>query len=121
MSPGHAVFVDGVLIPVKYLDRTTIRHLKVRNVTYHHIELREHAVIQAEGLDVETLLPGSDKSRFSTNESVVRLHPDFSTENWDGVGCAELIVYGPRLDTVRQRPARRATELDALRRHRTGK
>jgi len=116
LSPDHAVFVDGVLIPVKYLDNgTTIRQMKVDKVTYHHLELRDHAIIQAEGLSVETLLPGSDKTAFATDRNVFRLHADFSIPNWDAMGCAELVVFGPRLDAVRRRLGRRAAAIDAWR------
>jgi hypothetical protein len=38
LSPDHAVFVDGVLIPIKFLDNgRTIRQLAMPKVTYHNI------------------------------------------------------------------------------------
>src|SRR5262249_40674929 len=57
LSPDHAVFVDGVLIPVKYLiDGTAIAQVPREEVVYYHIELPEHDVMLAEGLAVETYL-----------------------------------------------------------------
>jgi hypothetical protein len=103
LSPDHAVFVDGVLIPVKYLaNGTTIRQVVVAEVTYHHFELRHHAIVEAENLTVETLLPGSDKTAFA-GSAVTALHPDFVPRNWESHGCAPLIVTGPRLETIRRR------------------
>ena len=104
LSPDHAVFVDGVLVPVKYLaNGKTIRQMNVAEVTYFHFELRQHAIVEAEGLAVETLLPGSDKMAFASGSAVTALHPDFTARNWEAQGCAPLIVTGPRLETIRQR------------------
>lgn len=112
LSPDHAVFVDDVLIPVKYLDNgTTIRQIKVREATYHHFELRDHAIVQAEGLTVETLLPGSDKTGFATDGNVVQLYPNFATRNWDAMGCAPLVVTGYRFEAVLRRLDRRAAAI----------
>jgi len=40
LSPDHAVFVDGVLIPIRYLinGRTVVQE-QVDEVTYYHVEL----------------------------------------------------------------------------------
>jgi hypothetical protein len=108
LSPDHAVFVDGVLVPVKCLDNgTTIQQMPVRKVTYYHIELRDHAIVKAEGLTVETLLPGGDKSVFA-GSSVTAMYPDLSVRNWEAFGVAPLVVFGPELDAIRQRLDHRA-------------
>ena len=50
LSPDHAVFVNGVLIPVKYLiNGRGIRQMAVRQVTYYHVELPRHAVTLGRG------------------------------------------------------------------------
>ena len=104
LSPDHAIFVDEVLIPVKYLaNGTTIRQVKPRAVTYHHIELHEHQVVLAEGLTVETLLPGGDKTSFASGSSVTRLSANFSARDWEALGFAPLVLVGPILDNVRAR------------------
>src|ERR1019366_2214440 len=55
LSPGHALFIDGVLIPVKYLiDNATITQVRTDTVTYYHIELDEHDLVFAEGLAAES-------------------------------------------------------------------
>jgi hypothetical protein len=40
------------------------------------------------------------------------LHPDFSVRMWEAMGCAPLVVTGPKLDAVRRRVKARAVELE---------
>jgi hypothetical protein len=48
LSPDHAVFFEGVLIPVKYLiNGAAIAQVPVDRVTYYHVELPRHDVILA--------------------------------------------------------------------------
>ncbi len=54
LSPDHAVFVDGVLIPIKHLiNGTTIEQVPMDTITYYHLELSEHDVLLADGLPAE--------------------------------------------------------------------
>ena len=63
--PDHAVFVDGVLIPLKYLiNGVTIVQVPVSEVAYHHIELHRHGIVFAEGLPVESYLDLRKPSEF---------------------------------------------------------
>jgi hypothetical protein len=97
LSPDHAVFVRGVLIPVKYLvNGTTIAQMRVDRVHYWHVELPRHAVLLADGLSVESLLPG-DRSAFANSDGAVALHYHWARE---GLGCAPLIVSGPHVDAT---------------------
>ena len=65
LSPDHAVFADGVLIPVKHLvNGTTIRQIDVERVTYFHIELARHDIIFAEGLAAESYLDTGNRATF---------------------------------------------------------
>jgi hypothetical protein len=51
LSPNHAVFVDGVLIPIKHLiNGCTIAQEPCDEVTYYHIELERPDVLLDEGL-----------------------------------------------------------------------
>ena len=101
LSPDHAVFVDGVLVPVKLLiNGETIAQVKRASVTYHHIELPRHAVILAERLAVESYLDTGDRARFSGAE-VIALYPEFVARAWEMAGCAELVTTGARLDAIR--------------------
>ena len=89
LSPDHAVFADGVLIPIQHLcNGRTIQQIEVARVTYYHVELPEHAVILAEDLPVESYLDTGDRANFRNGDGPVRLHPDFSAKVWEMEGCA---------------------------------
>ena len=111
LSPDHAVFVDGVLIPVKYLiNQTTIARVRVASIRYFHIELAHHNVLLAEGLPVESYLDIGDRANFSDAEGATRLFPDFAARTWEAFGCAPLVASGARLASIRAR-------LDAIAAH----
>ena len=51
LSPDHALFLDGVLIPVKQLiNDDTVAQTGWSDVIYYHVELDRHDVLLAEGL-----------------------------------------------------------------------
>lgn len=102
LSPDHAVFVDGVLIPVKYLvDGHAITRRAAARVTYYHVELPRHDLLLAEGLATESYLDCGDRGLFAGAGDVITLHPDFATRAREAAGCAPLIVSGPALDAAR--------------------
>ncbi len=112
LSADHAVFVSGVLIPIKHLiNGTTIAQVPVDEVTYYHVELPRHDVLLAEGLPVESFLPGADSSDFANAGGAMRLHPDLASLKWEADGCAPLVVAGDRLLSVRHYLAERAETL----------
>ena len=112
LSPDHAVFVDGVLIPVKYLiNGTTIWQ---EPVTFDHLPAHRTATPRrrtgrgAAGGD----LPGYRQPlhlRQPGGHAV--LHPDFGSRVWEAEGCAPLVIVGPAVTAVRQRLHRRAVAL----------
>ncbi len=106
LSPDHAVYVDGVLIPVRHLlNGRSLRQMRVKSVTYYHVELARHDVVLAEGLPAETFLDTGNRSAFANAPGVVTLHPDFGRGEavlaWDAHGYAPLCVTGPVVDAVR--------------------
>ncbi len=104
LSPDHAVFVDDVLIPVKYLiNGTTIVQTPVDEVSYHHVELPRHSVLLAEGMFAESYLDTGGRGNFANGGKPVALHPDFTFRTWDAEGCAPLVVTGPLLQSARER------------------
>ncbi|MBN8872800.1 MAG: Hint domain-containing protein [Rhodospirillales bacterium] len=110
LSPDHAVFADGALIPVQYLvNGDTIRRLARRRVTYWHVELERHDVVLADGLPVESFLDTGQKAAFES-DGVLRLHPLPATRDWEADGCAPLVICGPVVERVRARLARSATQ-----------
>jgi len=78
LSPDHAVFVNGVLVPVRLLiDGDSIVQVKRDRVRYFHVELPGHAVILAEGLTVESYLDSGDRADFQDGDGAIRLFPTF--------------------------------------------
>jgi collagen type I/II/III/V/XI/XXIV/XXVII alpha len=102
LSPDHAVFIGGVLIPVKYLTNgASIAQLPVHTITYYHLELPRHAVLLAEGLPAESYLDTGDRANFANGGGVMALYPDFSSLVRDAEGCAPLVVTGHELNAAR--------------------
>jgi collagen type I alpha len=104
LSPDHAVYADGVLIPVKYLaNNETIAQVPCDTVTYYHVELAQHDVILAENLPTESYLDTGDRGNFENGGVPMTLHPDFASRVWEAEGCAPLVVTGPEIEAVRRR------------------
>jgi hypothetical protein len=106
LSPDHAVFVNGVFIPVKLLaNGTSIVQVKRDRITYFHVELPSHAVILAEGLMVESYLDPGERADFANGGATIRLFPDFTAPHaamtWEAKGAAPLVLAGEKLTAVR--------------------
>ncbi len=102
LSPDHAVFVDGVLIPVRYLvNGATIVQERAARVTYWHVEFARHGVMLAEGLPCESYLDTGNRGAFANGGAVVQQHPDFALAIWATVACAPLVRDGEALLRVR--------------------
>jgi hypothetical protein len=115
LSPDHAVYAAGVLVPVKHLvNGATVVQLAVDTVTYVHIELASHQVILAEGLPAETYLDTGDRTAFGNGAGPVSLHPVWGGDSRDvllvmeGLGYAPLQVAGPAVARLRAQLAERA-------------
>lgn len=118
LSPDHAVFMEDVLIPVKYLiNGSTVDQIDAGVVTYYHIELPRHDVLLAEGLPTESYLETGGRSAFENGGGVMQLHPDFAPDEarigmvWRTFGYAPLFGSGGQLDRVRARLAWQAKML----------
>jgi hypothetical protein len=67
LSPDHSLFVDGTLIPVRYLiNRASVAQSPCDRITYWHVELPAHAVLLAEGLACESYLDTGNRAAFAT-------------------------------------------------------
>ncbi len=115
LSPDHALFVDGVLIPVRYLmNGATILQEETDEVTYFHVETQNaagaasHTVLMAEGLPAESYLDTGNRRAFANGGGQLQLHPDFALDIWKRAGIAPLVLEGPILRAVRHRLALRA-------------
>jgi Hint domain len=77
VSPWHAIYIDNILIPAKYLVNgvTIVADAKPEalSLTYFHIELDTHEAILAEVLAVESFLR-DDPHAFDNADEYVRLY-----------------------------------------------
>jgi Hint domain len=90
LSPDHAVFFDGMLIPIRYLvNDTTIARTDANDVRYFHVELLRHDVMLAEGLPVESYLGARDST------------------GWEANGYAPLVICGEAVQRTRAMLRRR--------------
>lgn len=110
LSPDHAVYVDGVLIPVRYLiNGATVVQETVDTVTYYHVELADaddnpvHDVVLAHGLPTESFLDTGNRTAYANGGPVVMAHPDFALRVWAAKACAPLVLDGPQLANARTR------------------
>ena len=114
LSPDHAVFADGVLIPVRYLaNGDTLRPQPMREITYFHIELNDpngqpiHDVLLAEGLPTESYLDTGNRGAFD-GETTPPQSAAFARATWVARGCAPLQIDGPQQQLCRKRLLARA-------------
>ncbi len=116
LSPDHAVWVEGVLVPVRLLlNGGTIVRAPVDQVTYHHVELERHAVILAEGLPAESYLDTGNRGMFANAQEPMVLHPDLMAENDQARratgSCAPLVCDPEGVEPIWRRLAGRAGTL----------
>ncbi len=103
LSPDHAVFSDGALVPVRYLlNGATLVREQAAAVTYWHVELDRHDVLLAENLPCESYLDTGNRAAFANGDGAVALHADFAGA-WDWRACGRLVTEGPALAVLRAR------------------
>ncbi len=111
LSPDHAVFLDGVLIPVRLLvNGRGIARVEVPAITYWHVELDRHDILLAEGIPAETYLDTGNRAAFANGGTLAEATPDFAARVWDRRACAPLLLGGARLATIARRLAVRVVE-----------
>lgn len=113
LSPDHALFCDGALIPVHCLiNGATILQEKTPSVHYFHIELDRHDIVLAEGLPAESYLNTGNRAQFENGAAHISLHADFTPRGWDDANaCAPLCTRGPIVEALNQRLWQRAVAL----------
>jgi hypothetical protein len=109
VSPDHALFLDGLLVPAKALiNGANIVQLNRKTVTYYHIELAAHGVLLAEGAAAESYLETGNRGAFENGGAPVMLHPDFAQGLREAKGCAPFAEAGPAVEAIRARILARA-------------
>ncbi|WP_083528709.1 Hint domain-containing protein [Hyphomicrobium sp. CS1BSMeth3] len=115
VSPGHAIFVDGVLVPAGCLvNGATIMQQSVETIRYFHVELDSHDVLLAESLACESYLDDGNRASFSNSGEHVALHGRLDPKSWDEA-CAPIVAAGPQLEEVQHRLQARAEEMGWVR------
>ena len=102
LSPDHAVYVAGALIPIRLLlNGRTVTQVQVDAITYWHVECDAHDVLLANGLAAETYLDTGNRSAFANAGGPMQMAPDFAYRVWDTRACLPLTLGGPRLTQAR--------------------
>jgi hypothetical protein len=101
LSPDHAVFVQGVLIPVcELINGSSVVQERVHAIRYLHVECALHTILLAEGLPAESLLDLGDHRQFENGDGPISLHADFTALAWEA-SCVPLKLHGPEVEAVR--------------------
>jgi hypothetical protein len=114
LSPDHAVFAGGGLIPVRYLcNGATIAPVPLRHCDYWHVELPPHDLLLAEGLPAESFLDTGNRRMFERDSAAgAAPHPPASARRvWARHGCAPLLLARAAQAPVRRHLLARAGAL----------
>ena len=100
VSPKHAMYLDGVLVPALALldGETIVQPRPGERVDYFHLELDGHDVVLAEGAPAESYVEDGDRAMFRNAAEFVPSGPAFQTLPY----CAPRVENGPRLAAIRR-------------------
>jgi autotransporter passenger strand-loop-strand repeat protein len=113
VSPLHAMFIDGALIPASALvnGASIVQVTEIDQVEYIHLELDSHDVILAEGAPSETFIDDDSRGLFHNAGEYRMLYPYAPME--PPRYCAPRLEEGYPLETVRRRIADRVANQGA--------
>ena len=114
VSPEHAMFISGVLIPARLLvnGSSIVAEPAPAEIHYFHIELESHGVIYAEGAPAETFLDCGSRGRFHNAADFAALYPGAVPAK--PRFCAPVIERGRKLAAIQKRLTHRAEQVGGL-------
>ncbi len=109
VSPEHAMYLDGVLIPAHLLVNgvSILQTVADQNIEYFHIELETHDILLAEGAPSESFVDDNSREMFHNAAEYYRLHAK-QTKPAIARYCAPRVESGDVLEAIRRRLAREA-------------
>jgi Hint domain-containing protein len=89
VSPEHALYIDGLLVPARLLvnGTTIVQAARVETLGYFHIELDAHEIIFAEGATAESFVDFGGRGMFQNSEEFAALYPDAAPADWQAYGA----------------------------------
>lgn len=111
VSPEHAMYIDGMLIPAMALvnGASIIQEGLWDEVEYIHLEFDVHTVIFAEGAPAESFVDDASRRMFDNAREYSSLYP--SAVRRPAQFCGPRVDEGWELEAVRLRLAERALKL----------
>ncbi|MBV9860658.1 MAG: Hint domain-containing protein [Alphaproteobacteria bacterium] len=103
LTASHAVFLEGMLIPVGALvnGRSILRGERAQAIEFYHVELERQDVLLAQGAPAESYRDDGNRMRFHNAEE-----PRFAEPG--GAPFAQVMVSGPQVEHVWRRLSERA-------------
>jgi|HubBroStandDraft_6_1064221.scaffolds.fasta_scaffold759090_1 hypothetical protein len=111
VSPEHAMFIDGMLIPAALLINgvSIVQEESADELTYFHLEFDAHTIIYAEDAPTESFVDDQSRAMFDNAAEYRALYPDAIRE--PAIYCAPRVEDGEELENVRRQLMERAGRL----------
>jgi Ca2+-binding RTX toxin-like protein len=104
ISPEHALYVEGVLVPAGHLvnGTTIVRDASLEIIAYYHVEFESHEVIICNGTLAETYIDHGNRRMFANWPEYADLYGDVPQAGNGARGRVHPTVDdGPDLDRIR--------------------